>query len=134
MCTCLNQLYIIRSTNYQSLNFGNWWWTEKSRSSPEFWYFFSSPLQRIQKAQHITDLVVVAVLTSRGCTPALLLSIILNCPMLRLWLLAQVLVPWKIKVTLEALSCHYQQLPVRVFKPKGAQWLSVLFNWVVFPT
>ena len=99
-----------------------------------FGYFFSSPLQRIQKAQHITDLVVVAVLTSRGCTPALLLSIILNCPMLRLWLLAQVLVPWKIKVTLEALSCHYQQLPVRVFKPKGAQWLSVLFNWVVFPT
>ena len=46
-----------------------------------FGYFFSSTLQRVQKAQHITVLVVHAVLSSRGCETPLLLS---SGPFLRL--------------------------------------------------
>ena len=40
-----------------------------------FGYFFSSTLQGVQKAQHITVLVVLAVLSSRGCETPLLLSL-----------------------------------------------------------
>ena len=42
-----------------------------------------SHLQIAQKAQHITDVVVLAVLTSRGCPTQFLLSRILNRPTLR---------------------------------------------------
>ena len=31
ICTSLNQLYIIRWTNYLTLRFGNWWWMERSQ-------------------------------------------------------------------------------------------------------
>jgi len=52
---------------------GGW---KKVSPLQNFGYFFSSTLQRVQKAQHITVLVVLGVLGSRGSETPLLLSII----------------------------------------------------------
>ena len=54
ICNCLNEVYIIRSTNNLSLSFGDWWWTEKSQSSLEFWLFllFHTPESSKGSAHH----------------------------------------------------------------------------------
>ena len=62
-----------QSTSLWALGVGEW---QQVKRSPSLGSFFSSSLQRAQKAQHMTTLAVPAVLTSKSCsTPFLTIKI-----------------------------------------------------------
>ena len=104
ICTCLNDVYIIRLANYLSLSFELWELMVDGKKS------VLSRILAISSLPHSREF-------KRLSTSLFLLS--LQSSEVRLWNSVTI-----IRAILEALLCHYQQLPVRVFKQKSAQWFS----------